>query len=538
MRVLAWLFFRPPESGWRRHVISAFIALTAVALAALYYNLFAQLRSTQATAGLGQTWHPQIALEQALVFNLCGKYGHLSPNVDGGGRFLLREKWPADQTFTEAIVARGAISRFCEEVSERFLNSENSLFLLLSALLLLPPDDSANTLALKRVLFECTVLFAALYFLGLFGAGLLPLTFVSMAAVKLLSVQPTDIAQYPMMSVLLLFSSALLALLWPAVDRRNPYLLSLAGLGVGFVLAFVYNWRTSYGLIMAVQLAILLSIAALKYYPRDRIFLRIGAVSGAIFVGFFVFQAALIWPLQKDIRYNYSHHPIWHPIILGLGALPNPLAEREGIRWEDEAAWQLAKRVDPNATYLGPTYDPALRFYYFQLWKRYPWEMVGIYSKGIFETSRTIKFQFLGKLAHIVIWNGYVWLSILLSIAIGGYFLLSLSPRLAMFTIVMAAALIGVSLEQAAVTPVFTLSYQGSLVVGFEALLAVLIVFAFCQRHSESARQNLAVEWPEIRSRRGKTPRRWPVARMGTTRGKEVGARTSKAGNKGERDHD
>ena len=65
-------------------------------------------------------------------------------------------------------------------------------------------------------------------------------------------------------------------------------------------------------------------------------------------------------------------------------------------------------------------------------------------------------FSLLGQLAQVVIPNGFVWFSILLSIAIGGYFLLSLSPQLAIFTIVMAAALIGVSLEQAIVMPFFT----------------------------------------------------------------------------------
>ncbi len=476
MKILAWLFFRQPGTGWRRHLISASIALTAVAFAALYYNLFA-VGSRQVVGG-----HPQIALEQALVSNFCGKRGYLSPNIDGGGRFFQRDKWPPDQTFSEAIVAGyDAIFRFCEKDLQRFLNSENSLSLLLSALLLLPPDDSANTLAVKLILFECTVLFLALYFLGLFGAGLLPIGLISMATVKLLSVQPTVISQYPMMSVLLLFSSALLALLWPAIDRRKPYVLALAGVGVGIVLAFVYNWRTSYGLIMAVQLAIIFFIAALKYYRQDRIFRKIGAISGAVFIGFFLFQAALIWPLEKDIPYTYSHHPIWHPIVLGLGALPNPLAEREGIKWDDSAGWEIAKRVDPNVAYLGPTYDPALRSYYFQLWKRYPWEMVGIYSKAILETSRTMAFPLLGKLAQIVIRNGFVWFSILLSIAIGGYFLLNLSPGLAMFIIVMSAAIFGVSLEAAVVMPTFTLAYQGSLVVGFEALLAALIVFAFAR---------------------------------------------------------
>jgi hypothetical protein len=444
--------------------------------------------------------HPRIAVEQAIVFNFCGKYGYLTPSANDGERLFQPEKWPADQTISKAIVARfGTISRFCEKVSERFLNNENSLSVLLSALLLLPADDTVSTLALKLVLCECTFLFLVLYVLGLSGAGPLPLIYVSMATIKLLAEQSTDISQYRMMSVLLLISSALLALLWPAVDRRKPYILSLAGLGVGLVLGFVYNWRTSYGLIMAVQVAVFLFIVALKYYRQDRIFLRIGAISGAVFIGFFAFQAALIWPLEKDIRYNYSHHAIWHPIVLGLGVLPNPLAEREGIKWVDGAAFKLAKEVDPNVTYLGPTYDLALRSYYFQLWKRYPWEMVGIYSKGIFETSRTMRFPLLGKLAQrVMIRNGFVWFGVLLSIAIGGYFLLSLSPRLAMFTIVMAAALIGVSLEQAVVAPIFSLSYQGSLVVGLEALLAVLMVFAFARVIPRVPEANRAVERPAI----------------------------------------
>jgi hypothetical protein len=167
MKILAWLFFRPPETGWPWHATSVAIALTAVALAALYYNLFTQVGSKPVVGG-----HPQVALEQALVSHFCGKYGYLSPNVNGVERFFQREKWPADQTFSEAIIARyGATSRFCAKDFQRFLNSENSLSFLLSALLLLPPDDSANTLAVKLVLFECTVLFLAVYFLGLFGAG-------------------------------------------------------------------------------------------------------------------------------------------------------------------------------------------------------------------------------------------------------------------------------------------------------------------------------------------------------------------------------
>ena len=272
------------------------------------------------------------------------------------------------------------------------------------------------------------------------------------------------------------FTGASLAGRWPRETAHSPVCRARSGIGAGLRVQLAYILRAHHGR-AGCRISL---IVALKYYRKDGIFYRKSALFLArVFVGFFAFQAVLIWPLEKDIRYNYSHHPIWHPIVLGLGVLPSPLAEREGIKWDDSAGEKLAKEVDPNVTYLRPTYDHALRSYYFQLWKRHPLEVARIYFKGIFETSRTMAFSLLGQLAEVAIRNGFVWFSILLSMAIGGYFLLSLSPQLAIFTIVMAAALIGVSFEQAIVMPLFTWSYQGSLVVGFEALLAVLMVFAF-----------------------------------------------------------
>src|SRR5262249_16066283 len=134
----------------------------------------------------------------------------------------------------------------------------------------------------------------------------------------------------------------------------------------------------------------------------------------AVVAGFLAFQATLIWPLERGIGYSGSNHPIWHPIVLGLATtghhrssgarwaqvddpdfVPTAQAEREGIRWLDTIVDDLAKRMDPQATYLGPRYEAALRAYYFQLWRRYPREMLQIYADHVFATSRTIQFGFL-----------------------------------------------------------------------------------------------------------------------------------------------
>lgn len=93
----------------------------AVTLAVLYYQLFAEEGSLQVAMG-----HPRIAVEQAIVFKFCGKY-ESKPKHRRGERFFQPEKWDADETISKAIIATySTIPRFCDKVSDRFLNGENS----------------------------------------------------------------------------------------------------------------------------------------------------------------------------------------------------------------------------------------------------------------------------------------------------------------------------------------------------------------------------------------------------------------------------
>jgi hypothetical protein len=50
-----------------------------------------------------------------------------------------------------------------------------------------------------------------------------------------------------------------------------------------------------------------------------------------------------------------------------------------GIRWDDMNGLELAQRIDPEATYLGPRYESALWRFYLRLWRKHPIEMCGVY---------------------------------------------------------------------------------------------------------------------------------------------------------------
>src|SRR5262249_49661099 len=80
-------------------------------------------------------------------------------------------------------------------------------------------------------------------------------------------------------------------------------------------------------------------------------------------------------------------------IVLGLAAPENPLSAREGIKWDDSVGAVLARRIDPTATYHGPTYEKALLVYYGKLWVYAPGEMVEIYiAKVRIATTATLEY--------------------------------------------------------------------------------------------------------------------------------------------------
>ena len=82
----------------------------------------------------------------------------------------------------------------------------------------------------------------------------------------------------------------------------------------------------------------------------------------------------------------------------------NDLSMREGIEWNDPVGLALARRVDPDVTYLGPGYERALFTYYRQLWQREPRAMARVYWEKLWSASAST-FEFLISREPSIFWD-------------------------------------------------------------------------------------------------------------------------------------
>jgi hypothetical protein len=485
LATLGWLFYRRSVDRWKSHVFAGLASLIIVAAGAIQFDLFGQASHGRLSPGDN---HAAISMDQALVFSFCGKYGFRASHPTAGDP--KPDAAPGDANivpYAATIAAQhDSLERYCQS-SQRFLNNENGLFIVMAALLALPPDDTPRTLAIKITAFRCALLFVALYAMGLAGLGLLPLAAIGLIAARAQQIgQETHLASvYTALPIVLLVTSASFALLYPVIRRHRANGIIAAGIGFGLLLGFVYNFRTTYLLAVLAQLAAALTVCAI--WERGRL-LRYVALIATMTAGFAIFQAALIWPLQQaQSGYRNAHHSIWHPIVLGLGAIGAPLTEREGIKWDDPTGHVLATRIDPTVVYLGPGYDEALRTYYFRLWQEHPAEMREIYRAKFFYLN-----HFLGLAGSTAygwpgferwferrVSTGYVWFYLLFGAVLLSVLAYPVAGSLAILTGGLAASTIALSVEQAVIGPFFfAFTHQGPLIVASSALACVLMSLA------------------------------------------------------------
>jgi hypothetical protein len=482
---LLWPVFRfPPVKPWLRHLTSGALVLAALAPAAP--SAEAQAKWPRALVGADQ--HGQISLSQALALTFCHRYGAVGPSIFPEG--------PPSQTYEETITARfGSIDRFCQSL-HYYANNENGLFLLETLLLSLPPNDSPASLSTKLAGARLAVVGATLYVLALFGTGILPLiaiAFVAAQVIEMLSVTHANTI-YPMMTVLPLAGAVVAAAVTGMQFRRALAVQVALGLLAGCAVAFIYNWRTSYGLVVLGQI---LSAMLLHWlFERAGSLRRWAGAAASLIAGFALFQAVLIWPLSKHTGLTY--HVVWHPIVLSLAQPPNSFAEQQGIVWDDQVGPKLAQRVDPNATYLSPTYESSLRTFYFDLWRRHPWEMLNLYrdkfalvGASMLRTAPSeLQWPEITKLASEAIPNGFVWfgaLAALTLLAAVGY---RRRPFLSRFFVAIGAGTILISLEQALIYPRYFIYYHGAILVAFVALLSMAPVLLTARQRSFRAAQS------------------------------------------------
>ncbi len=387
--------------------------------------------------------------------------------------------------------AGGSLDAYCASLAP-FTNNENSLMLLESVMLRLGRRVSMIDLGSRFRLLRLALL--TLFCIALLreGASLALATGLVLVALDLqrLLEPGQSFAEYSFVLPFVLAGIGLYSLGRRAVGA-SVVKVAILGAVMGWLGAFIVNLRSTYlPMVWAMQAIFMASVLwrdrAAPSSDRRRLF---AALAAPFVVAYVAFQALFIWSMPTS-GVNYTYHTIAHPLVLGLAVPRNRLAESEGIEWLDKAGVPLAQRMDPSATYLGPTYEHALFAYYFKLWREHPYEMLDIYrAKAMLAGTGIIKSDRSGRswgqqinatpgaivgvsmTALGVLRNG-VAIFLALVTALGVLLWLAVirgRPLALPFAMVVLVASM-VLIEAIVIMPEFRLMYQAPLVLGMAAL--------------------------------------------------------------------
>ena len=461
----------------RRWPIAFAIAVAVTALAIVIVRPFDMANFR--LRGVAIDGHLAVTIEMAVNEVFCG----VPSSIDGLGLGTAIQENPAfdDMPLRQVIESKfGSLSGFCSKKKHPFTNNENALYFAYAAALRLWP--SASTIGLAELATAARVLmigFIAFTMMVLgFGAFWAFMSVLLGLKLHVVLIETHVLSAYPFMTFQLAVLCAMVALGYAAGSQCGwSTLLRLAyGAVLGLATVAIWNMRTTHGLIAIAALACVAGLLILRGYEfaagANRWTSVAVATTSSLVVG--IGLHAMLLQTIADTGYNAAHHPIAHPLVLGLGFPESPLAKRENIRWDDSLGLEIARRADPNATYLGPTYERALFSYYLGLWRKHPIEMLGIYLSKFNVAGKGIRPQtalYIGPLAYWTLkpaaWlmaSGWLWLSSLIAVGLAGAFIF---VRLGAPAALAAAffGVVGVMLlsEHAIILPAFNFTQFGSL---------------------------------------------------------------------------
>lgn len=344
----------------------------------------------------GNDQHRFASLDIAVNRAVCGRLSHAHP----GHRlrqFLLADGYRSAVPLVE-LPGRlaGSVEAYCAALVPVRIG-DNSLTLTMQALLALRPrltlEQLGHTMRWLRV--GCLV-FVAFVILRIGGSALLALATVYAAVIVVSAVEGNRFhSVYPWFGPLLLTFAALLVLGLDLGAHLRWWTALPWSVAVGWIAAFVAQWRASY-------LPILIACVALACWlgwrdPRWRDTGRARTLGRQVLLplavagfGAFLFYRSLIAPIAgqpvvlgtiQGTVGDIARHDVALPIVLGLAMPDNDLARREGIVWLDAAGTAIARRLDPGVIPYSARQERALFRYYGALWRDHPGELVGLYLR-------------------------------------------------------------------------------------------------------------------------------------------------------------
>jgi len=379
----------------------------------------------------------------------------------------------------------GSVERYCATATVPAVNNENSLMLTEAWLLQFAPRLSLREIGVALLALQISMFIVLCFALLRAGAGVLLCAAVLQVAFDvLLKVRVgNELAAYPFMACVI---ALLIGVYLQSLVSGGARQVMLASAVCGAITAYAANMRTSY-VPMFAAFFVIWTAGVILSGTTDGHRIRAAVTACLLFVaGYAVFHFSLL-PHVREIGGNsYSNHVIAHPLVLSLAVPDNPLAEREGIKWNDSVGLALARRVDPSVEDMRPGYESALFRYYFGLWRRYPRDMFNIYfdkwriagASVLASASRgDWNWTTMGVMAAPKrLTNGFEFLGVLLVTAIVtfvGY--VRVRAPLLMGACLMAVAGLWLLAETAIIMPAYAVKYHQSLllVVAVLTLLGV-----------------------------------------------------------------
>ena len=353
----------------------------------------------------------------------CGVVSSLGDEEAHTARYLVenpdKRQLPLRDVVLETI---GSLDAHCGSL-QPYRNEENSPTFLMTGILYLQPSVSLDGLGSWVLLAKLGLVATTWVLLLRMGCSLLSCYLGMLATLTLMDEVSDSFVNYSFFFILLStigvgWSFALAARLY----HRPVVHACFVGL-MGWLTAFGANMRTSHLPIYSSYFVLYMVFVGVNMRERND-----GAnASGygwlwrgtaAFVAGTALFWIVLIRPIDHATAtsdYNYTYHPIAHPLVLSLSLTTNEaysfgrtvsgndLARREGISWYDPKGLDAARKVYPDVEYLDRGYERALWTYYGQLWRRYPQEMVRIYVDKFQLAGRNIRGYF-----DDMTWSGWL----------------------------------------------------------------------------------------------------------------------------------
>lgn len=488
-RIVEWLTVARPHrktSMTQSLAVTAGVTLIGLALSAPYLKV--------PPDAAPRDGHSLFSLDLAVNWIHCGKYTTHSVTYDLTQYFFKHSDEVRNLPMSAVLEkAAGSKDAYCSTVNQPFLNNENTLFYIFSGLLRIHPDVTLAGLGVLLTWIRVASLVFFVFALSCVGASPLFSLLVLMLSLEIVGLlaRPYLYSMYPFFLPFVAVYAGLLALTLHLGLHRKNRSLALAAIVIGVFGGFFYNLRTSYapGVLACYLIFMFLVFSDARRSPPPDLsrWKAAGVALAGFLAGGALFYLVFTFPLTRyGVTYNRSYHVVAHSVVLGVSLPQNELSNAEGIRWSDTVGLDLARRVDPNVSYLGPTYESALTTYYWGLWRRHPRQMLGIYlTKWRLSTTDFVKFvntdmsplakRIMGPSRYVTSGIGFTILFIAITIAavvLGKKY----SPGAGILVATFAGTGFFVSLESAIVMPFFYLQYHNA-----QLLILFLINLVFFQ---------------------------------------------------------